>query len=374
MIKEIFRNIRNMRFHYQPLIEVIVQEKKVLENLSFFEKKHSTCRIAPVLKSNAYGHGLIPIAKIFDKKHLPFLCVDSYFEALSLRNEGITTPILILGFTPFVNIKNSKLKNVAFSILSLAELEYLSKKLKQSRQFHLEINTGMNRHGINLDEINSAGILIRGNKRIHIEGIFSHLADADSSQSQQTNEQIERWNSVVNIIRTEFPGIRFAHLAATAGSAFSERISANVIRVGLGLYGIGFPELNPVLTMKTSISSIHKIYPGQKIGYNGTFVAEKEMTIATIPAGYAEGIDLRLSNAGFVSVQNILCPFVGRVSMNIAIIDITPLPTITIGEPVTIFSVEKEAKNSIEKTAEICKTIPYEILVHIPASLRRTTL
>lgn len=372
MFKNIFRNFRKMRFPYQPLIEITVNQKKLLANYHFFKTKHTTCQIAPVLKSNAYGHGLVGVAKILEKEYSPFFCVDSYFEALTLRNEGIKTPLLILGFTPFANIQASKLKNVAFSILSIGELEALSKNLRRPQTFHLEVNTGMNRHGINLDEISSASILIRGNKKIRVAGVYSHLADAEKPQATQTNEQIERWNNVTNMIRTEIPSIRFLHLAATAGSAFCERISANVIRVGLGLYGFGFPALQPVLEMKTSVSSLHTIYPGQKIGYHGTFCAEKKMKIASIPAGYAEGIDLRLSNKGYVLIQNTPCPILGRVSMNITTVDVSALKTVTLGEPVLIFSAENEAKNSIQKTAEICETIPYEILVHIPVGLRRT--
>jgi alanine racemase len=146
--------------------------------------------------------------------------------------------------------------------------------------------------------------------------------------------------------------------------------------LGLGLYGISIidnPKINlrPALSMQTVISGVKAIQKGDAVGYNNTFIAPKDMLIATIPAGYAEGVDRRLSNIGKVEVNGILCPIVGRVSMNISTIDVSNVSQVKLGDSVTIISNDNSSPISVNSIAKICNTIPYEILVHIPAHLRR---
>lgn len=376
MFRKLFRLLRKSRFHYTPIIEVLIYRERILHNFRTFQKEFKNLAIAPVLKSNAYGHGLIEIARILQDENIPFLCVDSYYEALILRNEKIQMPILILGFSLLENIRQNKFHNVSFSILSLDELKILSEKLDTPRNFHLEIDTGMHRHGILLNEVDKAIEIIRKNSNIRIEGIFSHLADADNAKSKLTKKQIKLWNEVSQKIKNQIPRIKYFHLAATAGSYYSSEIEANVMRLGLGLYGIDVNpnrqlNLQPALEMRSQITSLRRIEASESVGYNATFKNEYPMLIATIPAGYNEGIDRRLSNGSFVYVKGIPCPILGRVSMNITSIDVPKIPEVKIGDPVVIFNADKSTLNSVQKIAEECGTIPYDILVHIPASLRR---
>ncbi len=378
MFRALFRNWRKRRFNYETLAEVVIYRDRILGNLRAFRDKYQI-PVAPVLKSNAYGHGLLQVAEILKDESLPFLCVDSYHEALILRNEGIKTNVLVLGYTPFENVKNSKLSNVAFSILSFGELEYLASNLKEPRLFHLEIDTGMHRHGIRYEQIGDVMKLIKVNRHIQIVGAFSHFADAGNANSSLTPEQINRWNEAAKILKTELPSANFFHLAATAGSFYSERIDANAIRLGLGLYGISANReenitLSPALELRTRISSIREVEPNETVGYGRTFTANKKIKVATIPIGYFEGIDLRLSNKGVIYVRGLPCPILGRVSMNITSVDISNIPDVKIGEPAIAIGAEKNAENSVEKIATLCGTIPYEILVHIPQHLRRTVV
>ena len=150
----------------------------------------------------------------------------------------------------------------------------------------------------------------------------------------------------------------------------------NLARLGLGLYGISIidnPKINlrPALSMQTIISGVKSIKKGDSVGYNNTFTAPRDVLIATIPAGYAEGVDRRLSNIGQVEVNGILCPIVGRVSMNITTIDVSNVSQVKLGDSVTIISNDNSSPISVNSIAKICNTIPYEILVHIPAHLRR---
>ncbi len=378
-MRALFRKIRSWRFRYEPLITIFIRRDRILHNFLQFQAANAGVAIAPVLKSNAYGHGLVPIANILAGQPIPFLCVDSYVEALVLRNEGIHVPLLILGYAPLENIERNKLKNVSFSITSLEELRRLHLKCRKPIAIHLKIDTGMHRQGVLQEELGEALGIISQNKKIALEGAYSHLADADNPKSALTKKQIKRWNAATYKVREKIPNVRYFHLANTAGSRYTKEIDANVMRLGIGLYGIdtGAAHKNrnlnllPALTMKTRITSVRKIAAGESVGYNATFTAKRGMTIATIPVGYAEGPDRRLSNKGMVSVAGVHCPFVGRVNMNITSIDVSKVPNPKIDDEVVVISAERTAPNSIENMAKLCETIPYELFIRLPAQIRR---
>jgi alanine racemase len=385
-VRTLLRLLRKKRFAYTPLIAVRINKGALLHNLKVFSAEGGSASggqdsnkgvaVAPVLKSNAYGHGLIEVAGVLDGEGLPFLCVDSYFEALILRNEGIRTPILIIGYTPVETMLESRLAHVAFGVIGLEELRSLAALARLSLTIHLKVDTGMHRHGISPNEIEDAYMLIRANKHIVLEGVYSHLADADTPQSAHAATQIAEWNKTASRVRTKIPGVRFFHLAATTGSFYADEIDANVMRLGIGLYGINESlaplDLHPALEMHTRITSIRTVKSGESVGYNATFRAPRDMRVATIPAGYYEGVDRRLSGKGSIVVRGIACPIVGRVSMNITSIDISNVVDAHIGDEATVISSDAIDVNGVESIARLCGTIPYEILVHIPAHLRRT--
>lgn len=377
MLRSLFRKIRKSRFAYEPLIEVTIFADRILHNLHAFREKYGIA-VAPVLKSNAYGHGLKEVGAILKDEPLPFLCVDSYHEALSLRNENVATPILILAYTSLKNILASKLPHVSFAIISLEELTLLSSELQKTRSFHLEIDTGMHRHGIRASELHTARDLLLKNPHIRLEGIYSHFADAGNPDAVTTHEQIRAWHEAKKRFTADiFPHLRYYHLAATAGSFYSKEIEANVMRLGLGLYGGNAHQnedlkLLPALRLETVISSLSTVQQGERIGYGGTYEAPETKQIATIPMGYNEGIDRRLSNKGIVTVRGIPCPILGRVSMNISTIDVSGVPQPRLGERVVVISENASDPNSAEHIAHASNVIPYETLVHLPTSLRRT--
>lgn len=381
MLRRIFRYLRRVTSSYEPLIEVRISKSALIHNLAELKKIAPEKGVAPMLKSNAYGHGLVSVAQILDNQAIPFLVVDSYFEALKLRTEDIDSPILIIGYTPTKNILASKLKNVAFTITSTIELEDLSAKITSPTTFHLKIDTGMHRQGILYPELTEAIALIQSNPHIILDGICSHFANATSDDPHFTEKQIHLWNIVVKTVRTAFPNLSYWHISATSGQYYNTKIDANVSRSGLGLCGIALHTklgqtlaLQPVLSMHSVLGSIKHVKKGENIGYELLYTAPKNMTIGTVPAGYYEGIDKRLTNKGMVLVRDIPCPIVGRVSMNITTIDISEVEHPRLNDPVTIISSNPHAPNSVTKIAGLCDTSPYEILVHIPEQLRRTVV
>jgi alanine racemase len=378
MFKKILEKWRKWRFPYKPLVEVTIDQSNILHNLHFFQNVNKKVAVAPVLKSNAYGHGLSLIAKILDKENLPFLIVDSYYEAMILRNNSVKTPILILGYTVLENIVKNKLKDLAFTIVSIDQLKEISTNLKSPARFHLKIDTDMHRQGVTLKYRDEAINLSRANKNILLEGLCSHLANSDSSDKSFNEHQIKIWNDQTEIWSQQFPTIKYFHLSNTGGFSYSKETKANVARLGIGLYGIDpteneiLSDLKPALEMKTVISGTKNIKKGEKVGYSITFEANKDMRIATFPAGYYEGIDRSLSSKGFVKIGDKFAPIVGRVSMNITTIDITDLPEAKLNSEVTVISKVSSDKNSIINNAKTAGKIPYDLMVHIPQGLRKT--
>jgi alanine racemase len=334
--------------------------------------------VAPVLKSNAYGHGLALVAEVLQyEEGIPFFCIDSYFEAGILRRAGFSTPLLILGATSTSTIASNRYRSVAFTIASISQLqECVQKKIKQS--FHLKFDTGMHRRGILAEDVRKVIELLANNKKCSIEGVLSHLADAETIGSQKTEKQIQRWNEIVQSFQKNFPSIRYYHLANSAGFAYAKKISANVGRAGLALYGINpgnlAVELSPALRMISTIQDVREIESGETVGYNDTYTATRRSKIGVVPAGYFEGVDRRLSNKGSFLVHENLTPIVGRVSMNMSSCDITDNLAAGIGSPVCIVSDCPQDPNSVEHIAQLCDTIPYEVLVRIPAHLYRVII
>ncbi len=373
------RQIRKKFSQHEPLVKILVLKNNLLSNLHAYQKKFPQLKIAPVLKSNAYGHGLVAVAKILDRENPPFFCVDSFFEARQLRHEGIKTKILIIGYVRPEEICASRLKDVSFTIVSLEQLQQISTNFHKFLNIHLKIDTGMHRQGIALKEIEAAIDLIKNNKNIFLEGVCSHLADADNKNQEFTLAQVQNWNRAAKIFQENFGGLKFLHLAATAGLAYADKINAQVARVGIGLYGFDISslqdlDLKPVLEMRTILTSVKEILPGDKVGYGGTFVANQPMKIATVPVGYFEGVDRRLSNRGWLKVRNVFCPIIGCVSMNITSLDISQVNQPAAGDEVLVISSQPNDKNSVENLAKLCNTIPYEILVHLPFQLRREVI
>ncbi len=364
MLNYIRKLRRSLRVH-KPVITVEVSRAAVLENFMTLQSLAPNWGIAPVLKSNAYGHDLILIAEILKNENIPFFCVDSYPEAEQIRSAGIKIPILIMGHTPAETIEKNRLKNISFVVFSLEQLRSLKRG-----SVHLKFDTGMHRQGILHSDIDKVFPLL-GN--LQVEGVMSHFAESEKPDSQLTKLQIERWNKIAARFQKDFP-VKYYHCANSGGFGFAGEINANVGRSGIALYGISpgnlETELQPALQMKSIISEIREIEVGESVGYNGTFVAEKKSQIATVPLGYFEGINRKLSSKGVFLIGGANAPLVGRVSMNISSCNVTNLE-VNVGDVVTAISNVPEDLNSIANIAKICDTAHYEILVNIPPHLRR---
>lgn len=231
----------------------------------------------------------------------------------------------------------------------------------------------MNRQGINLNEIGQFLKLIKQYKNLELEGVCSHLADADGGNDNYTRFQEKIFDDGLRIIRDAGFNPLFVHLSNTAGTVLTKNKNYNAVRLGIGTYGFGMKDLKPALRFITTIVNVKEIQSGEKVGYNCTFTAKRKMKIATIPIGYYEGADRRLSNRGFLKYKNIFLPIVGRTCMNISMIDISGT-NLKVGDEVEFISTNPKDKNSVENIAHACQTIPYEVLVKLNESVRRIVI
>ncbi len=363
---------------YESLNLIEISERNLLNNYDFFCKESGQC-VWPVLKANAYGHGIKQITKILLIRDFEYFVVDGYHEVLEIRK--ITKrPVLMIGTILPSNFLKIKWKNLAIMVqdgVSIEELGKLNKKIK----IHLKINTGMNRQGFNLEEVKGIIGLIKKYPKLELEGVFSHLACADEVGNKKNLRQVNKFKEIINIIENLDVKLKYCHLAATAGAVKIKDSKINAIRLGIGLYGINdldrkdkyykkFKDLKPVLRFRTMFTKVGQIEKGDEVSYGGEFKADKKMNIGIIPVGYFEILDRRLSDKGFVKCKNKFYPIIGRVCMNMAVVGLGNT-SVKLFDEVEVVSNNPKDKNSIEKMSEICHTIPYETLVKINSSVRR---
>lgn len=348
---------------YQHLVVVRIFRQRLIDNYQALVR-HAGVPVAPVLKSNAYGHGLLSIARILESLRPPYFVVDSYYEMMRLRQDGLRTPILIVGHTFPENIAANKFRDVVFTILSVDELRVLVEVVKKPTRVHLKIDTGLYRHGVMAHEFEEVARLIAGNPFLHLMGLCTHYRDADCDENF-TREQTARFREAISFFGGRFPSCTEFHSENSAGLVGHAFEGHTFARSGLALYGLGSDLVKPVMSVYTRIISVKKIPAGVAVGYGGTFISPREMVIATIPFGYYEGLDRRLSNKGFVSVCGVLCPVVGRISMNISTIDVSSVPDVALHDEVEVVSADPLAPHSIASQARVSGDIAYTHLVHM---------
>ena len=360
------------REHYN-LNQIELSKNNLLANYDYLSSLDKNIRIAPVLKSNAYGHGLVLIAKALDTVGAPFFCVDSLHEAYELYKANIQTAILIMGY---IDPRNLQTKKLPFSYAVFdKKMLFAIKKYQPHAGIHLFVDTGMHREGINLEDLNEF-IALTKDYSLTIEGVMSHLALAHKPNDENTKLQIANFQKVLHILEEQNIKPKWKHIAASDGLLQYKKYKnklGNISRCGIALYGINETDtkLQPILQFTSKIAQIKQIKKGEKVGYDFTFSAKNNITIAILPIGFNDGVEKKLSNQGFVLIQNIPCKIIGRVSMNITVIDITHISKVGVGDTVIVYSNTLEQHTSINKATKLANVTPYELLIHLDSSIKR---
>lgn len=370
--------------NYQTLNEITVNSTALINNFNYFKKLNPNCELCPVLKSNAYGHGLSPTAQIVDI-HLktPYIMVDSLYEAYELLKQKTKTPIMIMGYTDPQNYTTWKKLPFTFTVYDIQSLKILN-KYQPNAKIHIKLDTGMCRLGIQKENINEFISVLKNCKKLKIEGVYSHLSQADNPKKITfTKNQIKLFKKMVSIFEDSSFTFKYKHISATSGASIIKDPYFNMIRIGLGFYGyspfgahttIGRNQrlsLKPALTLTSRLALIKQIYVGNQIGYSGTYTAKQDEVIGIITAGYNEGLSRNLSNNTSFLLHDIRCPIVGNISMNMTTIKIPRTISANIGDKVTIISSNPNDPCSIYKLTSTLNTIPYTILTGLHSSIKR---
>lgn len=361
--------------NYQPLNRIEINKKSLLANyriLGGFGLK-----IAPVLKSNAYGHGILEIARLLDNKKAPFFCVDSLFEAYALSNDKIQTPILVMGYVAPQSLR-TKMLPFSFAVSTKSQLEALA-RFQPHAPVHIFVDTGMHREGFMTDELPKLIAYLKKTK-VNVEGLMSHYAESENPGLLQTKLQLQLFSLACMMFEQNGFSIKYRHVQNSSGILNGNALKgvSNVGRAGIALYGIDplgrKTMLKPVASLHTQIAQVKTIKRNEGVGYGFSYHTKKTTKIAVLPIGYHDGVDRRLSNRGFVQVNGLKCPILGLVSMNIATVDVSRVKEALVGSDVVVYSSNKIDTNTIEKSARLIGTIPYELLVHLHPSTKRVVV
>ena len=361
---------------YRTLNKVMISAKALRHNLALYREIAPGKMVCPVLKANAYGHGLVEVARVLDSEKPEFFVVDSLHEAYQLKKAGIKSKILILGYTFPENLLRKKLP-FHFAVSDLGTAKALS---KYKAKVHLKNDTGMNRMGFAMADLPQ---VLEEFKKLKVEvvGVLSHLADADNvHDASYTKQQFKKFEEAAGMVREAGFDPKYVHIEQSAGTLHEGDF--NMVRLGLGLYGVSpfeendmraqkLEKLKPMMQLESTLVGVRELKKGDRVSYSCTFTADRDMKIGMVPVGYYEALPWSLSNKGVLEVKGVLCPIVGRICMNYTMVDLTGVEEPQIGDKVVVYAADGAAKNSIANMAKLAGCIPYELLTRVIEGMRR---
>ena len=348
-----------------------VDLKAFENNYKYLKKKLAPdTKIIAVVKAYAYGHGDICIAKKLSVLGVDALWVADFEEGIILRRSGITEPVIVAN--PGAKSHDEIIKyNLEPVIYNFRLLEIFGENTT-TISVHIKFNTGMNRYGFNLEEIGLLVSKLKEFPHLKIASICSHLAAADDkSKDPLTQKQFEKFNTICKLFSEKLNINPNRHILNTAGVLRFPRQQKEMVRLGIGLYGIGKDDdLKVVGKLVSNVAQIRTLRKGEGVGYDASFIAKQEMKIAVIPLGYADGINRKLGDGrGGVLINNMSATIIGKISMDSFMVDISGINAKE-GDLVIVFSEE----NSVDDIAKNLDTIPYEILATLNRRIKRVYL
>lgn len=341
----------------------------------------ASCKFLGVVKADAYGHGAVPISRRLKELGAEYLAVSNFEEALQLRQADIRLPILILGYTPAVYAEDMADMGIRQEIHSLEYARQLSRHMEGTGKTlltHLKLDTGMSRLGffaydndLTLGEVKAAATL----PGLRFEGVFTHFCVADSLQADDrafTRLQYERFMSMTSALKGAGIEFEIRHCCNSAGSILYPEFALDMIRPGIATYGIspsaelaGEMDLRPLMSLRTTISQIRDCREDISVSYGRTYTTTEPRKIAVLCIGYADGLSRALSNHVSFLLHGKRVPQIGRICMDMCMIDISQVPDAKVGDVVTVFGSDGDQTAAVDDLAAQLGTIPYEILCDI---------
>lgn len=354
-----------------------IDKKAIEKNYHLYRKViGKKVAMAAVIKSNAYGHNLYLYAKELERLGIDMLAVDSLIEGISLRKVGITAPMLVLGYTLPSLFKKAGEHGIAISISSEESLRALSRYCGRPLTIHIKVDTGMHRQGfLGVQSSHVLRLLAQLPKSVRVEGLFTHFAEAKKPKDgARTRKQIAEFQKWKDTFRKA--GLKtLTHASATGGTLVYPEAHEDMVRIGIGMYGIWPSDevrsyrtdltLSPVLSWKAIVSEVKNIAKGESVGYDFTESVKRPSRIAVIPIGYWHGFPRLLSGKAHVLVLGRRAKVLGRVSMDMIVVDITGIRGVKVGSIVTLIGKDGKEQVSAEEMATLAQTTAYEILTRL---------
>lgn len=347
----------------------------------------SDAAVMGVIKADGYGHGAVEVARALEQIEAPYLGVSSLDEAIELRQAGIQIPILILGSVlPDLHpiSKDPLLPTFTFTVCTLDVAKVLQEEARKQQcpiKIHVKVDTGMGRLGVWYEQAAKWIKDLAQFDALRLEGIYTHFANADEEDLNDTLEQVGRFSWLLEMLEVQEIPVRYHHAANSLAVVRLPASHFNMVRPGILLYGVSplseqrsyaeRVELSPVLSLKTRVVFLKHTPAGRHLGYGGTYTTKKPTRIAALPIGYGDGYPVSLSNKAKVLVKGIQAPVVGRVSMDQTLIDVGHISGVQVGEEVILAGSQGDQKITVEQISQLANKIPYEFLCGITQRVPR---
>jgi alanine racemase len=349
--------------------------------------------LTAVIKANAYGHGVAQISTRALQAGADWLAVEAVGEGIFLRELGLQCPILLLGNVQLSELQKAVENDLRLTVFNLETLESLAKvtgRIKRDIRVHLKVETGMNRRGMLLKLLPQALGVIQRSAHIQLEGLCSHLATADEPDDpDHARSQIENFRRAVAEVESQGIHPLIKHLLNSAGTFLLEGARFDMVRMGISTYGlwpsdetrracleeaIGLRNLAPVMAWKTKVVQIKEIQAGSYVGYGRTFQTTGATQVAALPVGYSDGYDRKLSNKGHVLIREKRAPILGRVSMNVTMVDVTDIPEVRLEDEVVLLGRQGNQEITADELAGLLETINYEVVTRVNWAIPRVII
>ncbi len=349
-----------------------VDLKALTYNLDILKQQVKGCNIIAVVKGSAYGHGSVFISRHLIKNGVGVLGVAFVEEAIELREAGINAPVLVF-FDSYNNLDAIFRHGLTPTVFSIERAKMLSReavKRDKTIAIHIKVDTGMGRLGFRLDDAVKSIKEIADMKGLVLEGLMSHFSEADLSTKDYAIAQLNAFLGLKASLEKYGIRFRYSHMANSAAVLGFKDALMDTVRPGLMLYGYdpaGNDDtvLMPILSLHSKVLSLKKVPPSTPISYGRTFITKRDSVIAAIPIGYADGYNRLLSNKGWVIIRGKRAPVVGRICMDITMVDVTEIPGVEEGDEVVIIGSQGRERITANDIACLTGTIPYEVLTSI---------
>ncbi len=340
----------------------------------------SDCRFMGVMKADAYGHGAVPMSHALADLGTEYLAVSNLEEAVQIRRGGIRVPILILGYTPPMYAENMIYLDLTQEVHSLEYAKALNDTLNGTNfilNVHLKIDTGMTRLGFRVEEDDAEQLLTAAKlPHLHVEGVFTHFSVSDSKQEADityTREQYRRFEEALQALKAGGIDPEIRHCCNSGGTLLYPEFAMDMVRPGISVYGIApsadtadILDLKLVMGLYTTVSQLQEIPAGTAVSYGRTYVSDRPRTLAVLSMGYADGLSRKLSGQAAFLIHGKQAPIVGRICMDMCMVDVTDIPNVCVGDEAMVMP--------WEYLAEQLDTISYEVLCGINKRIPRIYL